>query len=72
MLLTRDVAPTSLASLTGPIFMVPYVRDDKFVGREDILDQIEEHLQRNRRVSLTGLGGVGYEFQSHKQSSLSI
>ena len=39
--------------------MVPFARDDKFVGREDILGQIEEHLQVGRRASLAGIGGVG-------------
>ena len=46
---------------TDPIFMVPFVHDDKFVGREDILCQIEERLQVRRRVSIAGLGGVGYD-----------
>jgi tetratricopeptide (TPR) repeat protein len=40
--------------------MVPFGRDNKFVGREDILSQIEERLQVGRRVSIAGIGGVGY------------
>jgi hypothetical protein len=51
--------------------MVPFVRDDKFVGREDILRQIEERLQVGRRVSLAGIGGVGYE-SFHFASALSL
>lgn len=39
--------------------MVPFARDEEFVGREDILGQIEERLQAGRRVSLAGIGGVG-------------
>jgi hypothetical protein len=49
-------APVASAN---PIFMVPFVRDGKFIGREDILCQIEERLQVARRVSLAGIGGVG-------------
>jgi hypothetical protein len=53
-----NLHPASAAS-PEPAFMVPFPRDDKFVGREDILYQIEEHLQTKRRVSLSGIGGVG-------------
>jgi hypothetical protein len=45
-----------------PIFLVPFERDKQFVGREDILSQVEEQLQNQRRVSLHGLGGIGYYF----------
>ena len=45
-----------------PIFLVPFERDRQFVGREDILFQVEEQLQNQRRVSLHGLGGIGYYF----------
>jgi hypothetical protein len=57
-MLTYKAAPSPLAD---SVFMVPFGRDDKFVGREDILDQIEDRLQVGSRVSLTGIGGVGYE-----------
>jgi hypothetical protein len=49
-----------LHSSRTPIFSVPFERDKQFVGREDILSQIEEQLQANHRVSLYGLGGIGY------------
>jgi hypothetical protein len=58
IILTYKTAPSSLAD---SVFTVPFGRDDKFVGREDILGQIEDRLQVGRRVSLTGIGGVGYE-----------
>ena len=45
-----------------PIFLVPFERDRQFVGREDILSQVKERLQNQRRVSLHGLGGIGYYF----------
>ena len=44
-----------------PAFMVPFSRDDKFVGREDVLRRIEEGLKGGHRVSLAGIGGIGYE-----------
>ncbi|CAG9941288.1 unnamed protein product [Clonostachys rosea f. rosea IK726] len=47
-------------------FVVPYLKNDKFVGRTEILDQLkarlnfsEENHGSQRRVSLFGLGGVG-------------
>jgi hypothetical protein len=57
-LLNLKIAPITPVD---PVFMVPFARDDKFVGREDILGQIEERLQVGHRVSLAGIGGVGYE-----------
>jgi len=60
---TADLYPASAASPEFA-FMVPFPRDRKFVGREDILCQIEERLQTQRRVSLAGIGGVGYDLSS--------
>ncbi|CAH0019112.1 unnamed protein product [Clonostachys rhizophaga] len=47
-------------------FVVPYLKNEKFVGRTEILDQLkarlsfsEESHASQRRVSLFGLGGVG-------------
>ena len=42
-----------------PIFMVPFERDLKFVGRVDINTDIKQALQRQRRVAIAGIGGVG-------------
>ena len=42
-----------------PVFSVPFERDKQFVGREDILSQVEEQLQNKHRLSLHGLGGIG-------------
>jgi hypothetical protein len=42
--------------------MVPFSRDEWFIGREDIIAEISEHrtaLQTHTRVALVGLGGVG-------------
>ncbi|KAI9853500.1 MAG: hypothetical protein M1813_002205 [Trichoglossum hirsutum] len=42
-----------------PIFMVPFERDKKFVGRSDTITEINEKLKTQRRVALAGIGGVG-------------
>lgn len=49
------------ASSRGPLFMVPFYRDDRFVGREEILAELDETLKKqHRRAVLAGIGGVGY------------
>ena len=59
VLLTYETAPVQP---TDSVFTVPFARDREFVGREDILGQIEVRLQQGRRVSLSCIGGIGYEF----------
>jgi hypothetical protein len=44
-------------------FVVPFNRDEDFVGREDVIGEIDHILsdpKKARRVALAGLGGVGY------------
>lgn len=40
-------------------FLVRFPQDDNFVGREDILGQINVKFETQRRVALDGIGGVG-------------
>ena len=43
-----------------PAFMIPFDRDEDFIGRSDTLDDVERSLVRSqRRVVLSGIGGVG-------------
>ena len=46
-----------------PRFMVPFYRSEDFVGREDILEKLEEgftsRIDNQPRMVLWGLGGVG-------------
>jgi hypothetical protein len=43
-----------------PLFLVPFHRDDMFVGRTEILSEIKLKLNtRQRRAVLAGIGGVG-------------
>ena len=43
-------------------FLVPYHtdNDDKFIGRQDIINEIDERLGLKNRAVLAGIGGVGY------------
>lgn len=48
------------------IFSVPFERDRKFVDRKDIFSKVEEQLSKRHRVSLHGIGGVGYSSVSQQ------
>ncbi len=49
---------------TDALFIVPFSRDDLFIGREDIIAKISDNRQQavsrnHTRLALVGLGGVG-------------
>jgi hypothetical protein len=44
----------------NPVFLVRYQRDEDFVGREAIMKDIREQLEKQNRVAIAGIGGVGY------------
>ena len=54
-------------SLHGTVF-----QSEDFVGREDILEKLEESFTSRRdyqpRIALWGLGGVGYDYPSHPEA----
>lgn len=58
--------PTTTAVPTRrktPLSTVPFDRDPDFVGRQDILTELESRFSQresHKRVVLVGLGGVGY------------
>ncbi|KFY87869.1 hypothetical protein V498_06989 [Pseudogymnoascus sp. VKM F-4517 (FW-2822)] len=68
-------------SSPAKLFIVPFSQDEHFVGREDILDQLDfgsqqETPRKHRRHAIVGLGGVGksqiaiehaYRLQKHQQ-----
>ena len=39
--------------------MLPFDRDSQFVGREEILVKIDVLSKQEKRMALTGIGGVG-------------
>ncbi len=56
------IADLPMIALVEPLFSVPFQRDYNFIDRKDIFSQIEEQLQMHHRVSLCGMGGIGYRF----------
>ena len=40
-------------------FLVPFDRDLRFVGRKDILREIDDRFKTKCRVALCGIGGIG-------------
>ena len=40
-------------------FLLPFDRDENFINRQDILDQITQKFESHRRVAISGMGGVG-------------
>jgi hypothetical protein len=40
-------------------FMIPFDRDRNFIGREDVIEKIEQRFESQSRVALAGIGGVG-------------
>ena len=61
--LTVDVRTSEAVAPT--YFMVPYEKNEFFVGQDDLIDQIFDRLcaskphQYNHRIALYGMGGVG-------------
>ncbi|KAK4244514.1 hypothetical protein C7999DRAFT_43830 [Corynascus novoguineensis] len=57
-----SVSAPILEQPTGPWFLVPYPRNDSFVGRAAVLDNLKQLLVKSAsqaRVALYGLGGIG-------------
>ncbi|MCJ1252082.1 hypothetical protein MMC30_009320 [Trapelia coarctata] len=50
---------TESKKVSAAVFMVPFERDSRFVGRRTVLDEVELKFRNQRRVALAGLGGVG-------------
>ena len=48
----------SYPAATG-LFLLPFTRDDRFVGRESQLQSIELSFKSHNRVAVSGIGGVG-------------
>lgn len=44
---------------TQPVFVVPFSKDPCFLGRENIIELLDTKFKSERRVALTGIGGVG-------------
>lgn len=55
---TASEPPPSYKSATG-LFLVPFSRDEQFVGRESSLGSIASSFRKQKRVAISGIGGVG-------------
>jgi hypothetical protein len=42
-----------------PAFLVPFDRDQKFVGRSIVIQDIDDRIKTQRRVALYDIGGIG-------------
>jgi hypothetical protein len=63
-LVLRPVASPSIEQTKLPskksYFMIPFDRDPDFIGRDDVFEEIERRIiTGQRRIALTGMGGVG-------------
>ena len=42
-----------------PVFLVKFERDKNFIGRKAVIEEISLKFQSQRRVAISGFGGVG-------------
>ncbi|KAL8841282.1 MAG: hypothetical protein Q9176_003375 [Flavoplaca citrina] len=54
----NSVPLPSYASATG-LFIVPFARDEHFIGRSSSLQSITKSFESQNRVAIAGMGGVG-------------
>ena len=63
LMLSLVLVSANLSNRVSPsrtvCFTVPFERDPKFIGREDIITEIDTKFEIQRRVALAGIGGVG-------------
>ena len=59
-----DYLHTTRSRSPGPksrtVFLVPFERDEGYIDRTGIIGDLDDRLKTHRRVSLAGIGGVGY------------
>jgi hypothetical protein len=48
-----------LIRLLALLSVMPFQRNEDFVGREDIISEIGQQLSKHSRLALCGLGGIG-------------
>ena len=51
--------PLPSSNASNGLFLVPFKRDEQFVGRESNLQSIALHYKTQKRAALSGIGGVG-------------
>ena len=48
-----------ICSISLPVSTLRFERDKRFIGREDIIAEIDKRLQLENRVAIAGIDGVG-------------
>ena len=54
-----DMRYTVSSKVQKPLFLVPFDRDDSFINRIGIFNDINRLLKQHSRVALSGIGGIG-------------
>ena len=57
--LNEAMSTMTISKIREPLFMVRYERVEDFIGREEIMKDIEKQFDGGNRVALAGIGGVG-------------
>lgn len=61
----NQIREHTVAKAARGAFLMPFVRDNRFVGRTEILTHIDAIISPEvgqARMALVGLGGIGYEY----------
>ena len=59
MLLITNTGKAQASKPSESHSIIPFPRDPHFLGREDIIESVDAKFKTERRVALTGAGGVG-------------
>ena len=54
-----DLRLPGSSKVPKPLFMVPFSQDKSFINRAEIFDSIDKHMKQDRRLALSGTGGIG-------------
>lgn len=54
-----NLRPSGPSKALKPLFLVPFSRDDSFINRVEIFNDINKYIKQHRRLALSGIGGVG-------------
>lgn len=55
----RDLSVKFEEPARKPLFVVRYQKEEEFIGRKPIMEEIEKRFESSRRVAIAGIGGVG-------------
>ena len=54
-----NMGPPDLSKPLRWLFLVPFSRDNSFINRIEIFNDINKYIKQHRRLALSGIGGVG-------------